>query len=96
MESNGTIAAARGVDWLCVSPKAGSTVVQRRGDELKLVWPQDDIDPGVLESWDFTHHLIQPMDCVDRDGARAAAIDLVMHRPKWRLSTQTHKLLGLR
>ena len=96
MESNGTIAAAPGVDWLCVSPKAGSTVVQRSGDELKLVWPQRGIDIAALEAWDFAHHLIQPMDCDDRDAAREAAIDVVMRHPKWRLSTQTHKLLGLR
>lgn len=96
MESNGTIAAASGVDWLCVSPKAGSTVVQTRGDELKLVWPQAGIDPAALEAWEFDHHLIQPMDCAEADAARQAAIDLVMARPMWRLSTQTHKLLGLR
>ena len=96
MESNGTLPAAPGIDWLCVSPKAGSTVVQRRGDELKLVWPQAGVDVAALEAWEFVHHLIQPMDCVDGNSARAAAIDLVMQRPKWRLSTQTHKLLGLR
>lgn len=96
MESNGTIAAAPGIDWLCVSPKAGSAVVQRRGDELKLVWPQAGVDVAALETWDFAHYLVQPMDCADADRAREAAIALVMQRPKWRLSTQTHKLLGLR
>jgi 7-carboxy-7-deazaguanine synthase len=94
-ESNGTIAAAAGLDWLCISPKAGSDVVQRSGDELKLVWPQDGIDPDALLGWDFRHFLVQPMDCADAVGARRAAIDLVMSRPKWRLSLQTHKLLGL-
>jgi len=94
-ESNGTLAATPGVDWLCISPKAGTEVVQRRGDELKLVWPQDGIDPAELEQWDFRHFLIQPMDCAERAAAVDAAIALVMARPQWRLSLQTHKLLGL-
>lgn len=96
VESNGTIPAHRGIDWLCISPKAGSTVVQRTGNELKVVWPQPGTDLDALESWDFAHRLIQPMDCADAAGARNAAIDLVMQRPQWRLTTQTHKMLGLR
>ena len=95
MESNGTLAAIPGVDWLCISPKAGTDVVQRRGDELKLVWPQDGIDPAELESWDFAHFLVQPMDCEAADEAVAAAIALAMERPKWKLSLQAHKLVGL-
>ena len=95
VESNGTLPAVEGIDWLCVSPKAGTDVVQRRGDELKLVWPQVGIDPAALEDWDFDNLLIQPMDCEDRQGALDAAIRLVMERPVWRLSLQTHKLLGL-
>jgi len=94
-ESNGTIAAPAGIDWLCVSPKAGTEVVQRQGDELKLVWPQDGIDPEMLADWDFRHFLIQPMDCAEAEAARQAAIDYVMRHPKWRLGLQTHKLLGL-
>ena len=94
-ESNGTLAATPGVDWLCISPKAGSDVVQRNGDELKLVWPQDGIDPAALERWDFRHFLIQPMDCAEREAAVQAAIALVMARPKWRLSLQAHKVVGL-
>jgi 7-carboxy-7-deazaguanine synthase len=96
VESNGTVAAIPGIDWLCISPKPGSDVVQRAGNELKLVWPQLGTDIDDLETWDFQHYLIQPMDCIDNDAARQAAIDLVMARPKWRLSTQTHKSLGLR
>jgi 7-carboxy-7-deazaguanine synthase (Cx14CxxC type) len=95
VESNGTLPATKGIDWLCVSPKASTEVVQRSGDELKLVWPQQGIDPVELESWDFRNFLIQPMDCEDRQGALDASIRLVMDRPKWRLSLQTHKLLGL-
>jgi 7-carboxy-7-deazaguanine synthase len=95
VESNGTLPAIEGIDWLCVSPKAGTDVVQRSGDELKLVWPQPGIDPAALESWDFRNFLIQPMDCEDRENAIDAAIKLVMERPLWRLSLQTHKLIGL-
>jgi 7-carboxy-7-deazaguanine synthase len=69
--------------------------VQRSGDELKLVWPQGGIDPADLEGWDFRHFLVQPMDCAEREAAIEAAIDLVMERPLWRLSLQTHKIIGL-
>ena len=95
VESNGTLPAVEGIDWLCVSPKAGTDVVQRAGDELKLVWPQDGIDPQSLEGWDFRNFLIQPMDCEDRKQAMDASIRLVMQRPLWRLSLQAHKLIGL-
>ncbi|MEO5773360.1 MAG: 7-carboxy-7-deazaguanine synthase [Sphingomicrobium sp.] len=95
VESNGTLPAVEGIDWLCISPKTGTDVVQRRGDELKLVWPQAGIDPAELESWDFRHFLVQPMDCADAEGAKQAAIALAMQRPRWRLSLQAHKLLGL-
>ncbi|SEM48943.1 7-carboxy-7-deazaguanine synthase, Cx14CxxC type [Sphingomonas gellani] len=96
VETNGTLAAHPGIDWVCVSPKAGSTVVQTRGDELKLVWPQAGIDIDELESWHFANRLIQPMDNAAGAANTEAAIALVMDRPNWRLSLQTHKLLGLR
>jgi 7-carboxy-7-deazaguanine synthase (Cx14CxxC type) len=95
VETNGTLPVTPGIDWICVSPKAGTQVVQRSGDELKLVWPQQGIDPGELEGWAFDHFLIQPMDCEARDAALQAAIKLAMDRPKWRLSLQTHKVVGL-
>jgi 7-carboxy-7-deazaguanine synthase (Cx14CxxC type) len=94
-ETNGTIAAVNGLDWICVSPKAGTDVVQRTGNELKLVWPQDGIDPTELEQWSFDHFLVQPMDCDDRERALQSAIRLAMERPKWRLSLQAHKVVGL-
>ena len=94
-ESNGTLPATRGLDWLCVSPKAGTEVIQREGNELKLVWPQEGIDPAELEGWAFHHFLVQPMDCDRRDAAVQAAIALAMERPRWRLSLQSHKLVGL-
>lgn len=96
VESNGTIAAHRGIDWLCISPKAGSDVVQTSGNELKLVWPQPGSDVAAMEGWDFDHFLVQPMDGVDAVRARDAAIAFVMDRPNWRLTTQAHKALGLR
>ncbi len=99
IESNGTIAAHPGIDWVCVSPKAGSDVVQRSGDELKLVWPQPDTDVDMLERWDFAHLLVQPLDTGSPEGnaqTEEAAIALVMARPRWRLTLQAHKRLGLR
>ena len=96
VESNGTIAATPGIDWLCISPKAGTEVVQRSGDELKLVWPQQGIEPADLEGWDFRNFLVQPMDCADGQAAMDAAIALAMERPQWRLSLQAHKVVGLK
>ncbi len=96
IESNGTLAVHPGIDWVCISPKAGSETVQRHGDELKLVWPQPGTAIEAIEGWDFRHFLLQPLD--DAAGAAnvAAAMAVVMERPRWRLSLQTHKLLGLR
>ncbi|WP_449473801.1 7-carboxy-7-deazaguanine synthase [Sphingobium chungangianum] len=101
IESNGTIAAHPGIDWVCISPKAGSDVVQRSGNELKLVWPQPGrghsiADVEAMEGWAFDNLLIQPLDSADAAANMQAAIDLVMARPKWRLSLQSHKYLGLR
>jgi 7-carboxy-7-deazaguanine synthase (Cx14CxxC type) len=98
IESNGTIGVHPGIDWVCISPKAGSDIVQHTGDELKLVWPQSTSDIEAMEQWQFTHFLIQPMDAGNA-GLNAAnvaeATRFVMERPKWRLSLQNHKILGL-
>lgn len=101
MESNGTLPAHPGLDWVCISPKAGSEVVQRSGDELKLVWPQPGIGHGIadvaeMEQWAFAHFLLQPLDDPRAADNAQAAVDLVMARPRWRLSLQSHKYLGLR
>jgi organic radical activating enzyme len=96
IESNGTLPAHPEIDWVCISPKAGSEVVQRAGDELKLVWPQAGTDLEAIETWDFANFLVQPMDDADAQANLQAAIALTMARPKWRLTLQTHKLLGLR
>ncbi len=96
IESNGTLPVHPGIDWVCISPKAGSETVQRSGDELKLVWPQPGSDVAAMEQWDFAHLLVQPLDDPHAEANREAAIALVMARPRWRLSLQTHKMLGLR
>lgn len=96
IESNGTLPVHPGIDWVCISPKAGSETVQRTGDELKLVWPQPGSDVAAMERWDFRHFLIQPLDDAQGAANQEAAMALVMARPRWRLSLQTHKLLGLR
>lgn len=101
IETNGTLPAHPGIDWVCVSPKAGSDVVQRSGDELKLVWPQPAAFlPGQgmdeMEGWAFANLLLQPLDDAEREANTRACIDMVMERPLWRLSLQNHKLLGLK
>jgi 7-carboxy-7-deazaguanine synthase (Cx14CxxC type) len=98
MESNGTIAAEPSIDWVCISPKAGSDVVQRSGNELKLVWPQSGSNTSEMEGWDFAHFLIQPMDSGSESINQAniaSATEFVQCNPKWRLSLQNHKILGL-
>ena len=95
VETNGTLNAPDGLDWICVSPKAGTEVVQRRGDELKLVFPQAGAEPDRFEDWDFANFLLQPMDGPDRDANTAAAVEYCLAHPKWRLSLQTHKMLGI-
>ena len=96
IETNGTLPVAPGIDWICVSPKAGSELVQQSGDELKLVWPQPGSDIERLARLDFRHRLVQPLDDADAAANVRACIDLVMADPRWRLSLQTHKSLGLR
>jgi len=99
IESNGTLVVPRSIDWICISPKAGSDTVQRSGDELKLVWPQSGSDWKAMQDWDFANHLLQPMDArldqAANDENLAEAIAFVQTHPKWRLSLQTHKILGL-
>ncbi|WCT72344.1 7-carboxy-7-deazaguanine synthase [Sphingomonas naphthae] len=96
IETNGTIAAPPGIDWICVSPKSGTTIVQKSGQELKLVWPQTGINFKELEGWDFDHYLVQPLDGPSRNDAREACIKFIAGHPKWRLSLQSHKMIGLR
>ena len=95
IETNGTLLAPAGIDWICVSPKAGAEFVLRNGNELKLIYPQPGAEPENYADLAFAHFFLQPMDCADRDAALAASIDFVMSDPRWSLSLQTHKLLGL-
>ena len=95
IETNGTLPLAAGIDWVCVSPKAGTELAVTTGDELKVVWPQPGIDLAELESLDFDHFLLSPMDGPDRAAATAAAVEQCLSRPRWRLSVQTHKVLGI-
>ncbi|MGE4280655.1 MAG: 7-carboxy-7-deazaguanine synthase [Magnetospirillum sp.] len=95
VESNGTIELPVGIDWVCVSPKAGTSLKVLAGEEIKLVWPQDGIDLDRLERLPFRHYFIQPMDCADQAAHIQAAISFCLTRPRWRLSLQTHKLLGI-
>ncbi len=95
LETNGTLAAPVGIDWICVSPKADAPVVQRKGQELKLVFPQANVDPAAFEAWDFERFLLQPMDGPARVENTQAAIAYCLAHPQWRLSVQTHKYLGI-
>lgn len=95
LETNGTLPAPGGVDWICVSPKAQAPVVQRSGQELKLVFPQKGVNPETFEAWDFERFLLQPMDGPDRVANTQAAIAYCLTHPQWRLSVQTHKYLGI-
>lgn len=96
IESNGTIAAPDGVDWICISPKADADVVQTRGAELKLVFPQPKAMPDRFEHLNFERFWLQPMDGPDQVENTAAAIEYCLTHPQWRLSVQTHKYIGVR
>ena len=95
VETNGTVEAPMGLDWVCVSPKAGTELEITAGDELKLVFPQPDAMPELFEQLDFTNFFIQPMDGPDIQRNTRLAIDFCLKNPKWRLSIQTHKLLNI-
>jgi len=95
IETNGTIAAPATIDWICVSPKAGSDLVQRAGNELKLVFPQNNFDPVNFEEMDFTHRFLQPMDGPNLSANTCLAVRYCMKNPRWRLSLQTHKFIGV-
>ena len=95
VETNGTQAAPRGLDWICVSPKADAPVTLTSGNELKLVYPQAQAMPERFAGMDFEHFFLQPMDGPDVDENTRAAIDYCKRHPRWRLSLQAHKLLGI-
>ncbi len=96
VETNGTLAAPPGIDWLCVSPKADADWRQRAGNELKVVWPQAGLELATLEQSSFAHYFLQPMDGPARAANTAACVAACLLRPKWKLSLQTHKIIGIR
>jgi 7-carboxy-7-deazaguanine synthase len=95
VETNGTLVAPPGIDWICVSPKAGAELVQTSGQELKLVYPQPENTPEAFEHLQFQHLFLQPMDGPDRDRNTQLAIAYCLENPRWRVSLQTHKLMGI-
>ena len=95
VETNGTQSPPPGLDWICVSPKAGAPLVLNHGDELKLVFPQDDASPEMFEELDFPRLLLQPMDGPERDKHTRLAVEYCLTHPQWRLSLQTHKYVGI-
>jgi 7-carboxy-7-deazaguanine synthase len=95
VETNGTIPIPAGLDWICVSPKAGADLVLTRGDELKLVYPQPGAEPERFTGLDFRHFFLQPMDGPHRERNTRAAAEYCLQHPQWRLSLQMHKLIGL-
>ena len=96
VETNGTIKVPNGIDWICVSPKAGASLVQTHGHELKLVFPQAELLPATIEHLIFQHYLLQPMDGPEHEKNTLAAVAYCKSNPMWRLSMQTHKILGIR
>lgn len=95
IETNGTLEAPSGIDWICVSPKAGNDLKQKTGNELKLVFPQVGLSPADFEGLGFEHFFLQPMDGPNRIEATQAAIEYCRNNPLWRISLQTHKLMGI-
>ena len=96
VETNGTVAPPPGLDWICVSPKADSKIVIQSGDELKLVFPQDGVDPQRFTNLEFTHFFLQPMDNVLQQTNQRLAMQYCLAHPQWKLGLQTHKMLGIR
>jgi len=95
LETNGTLEPPAGIDWICVSPKAEAPLVLTRGNELKLIYPQAGMEPERYASLDFAHFFLQPMDGPEREPNTVAAMRYCLTHPQWRLSLQTHKLLGI-
>jgi 7-carboxy-7-deazaguanine synthase (Cx14CxxC type) len=95
VETNGTKAAPKGIDWICVSPKANAELVLRSGNELKLVYPQAENSPEEFEHLDFEHFFLQPMDNENRQENTLLAVEYCKRNPRWKLSLQTHKIIGI-
>ncbi len=96
VETNGTILPPDNIDWICVSPKANSKLVLEIGNELKLVYPQKNFDPSKFESFQFDHFFLQPMDGMEVEKSTLECVNYCIKNPKWKLSLQTHKLMGIK
>ncbi len=96
VETNGTVLPATELDWICVSPKAGTELALRSGDELKLIYPQQGLSPADFLGLDFDHFFLQPLDDKNATTNLQATLNYCLANPSWRLSLQTHKLLGIR
>lgn len=96
IETNGTLQAPKGVDWICVSPKANSEIIQQSGNEIKLVYPQKGAEPHLFESMGFDHFYLQPMDSPELEANTKACIEYCLENPKWNLSIQSHKLINIK
>tara|TARA_B100000401_G_scaffold21097_1_gene12682 strand:- start:407 stop:1036 length:630 start_codon:yes stop_codon:yes gene_type:complete len=96
VETNGTLKAPEGIDWICMSPKAGTEIKLKAGSEIKVVYPQKNLEPEEFSDLDFKNFFIQPMDSQELEANVAKSIKFCMDNPKWRLSLQTHKILGIR
>ena len=96
IETNGTILPPNNIDWICVSPKKNADLLLKKGDELKLVYPQEDFNPEQFESLDFTHFSIQPMDGKELQNNILKCVSYFIENPSWKLSLQTHKIIGVK
>ena len=96
IETNGTLKAPEGIDWICMSPKAGTEIKLKAGSEIKVIYPQKNLEPDEFSDFDFKNFFIQPMDSKELEANVAKSIKFCMNNPKWRLSLQTHKILGIR
>jgi 7-carboxy-7-deazaguanine synthase (Cx14CxxC type) len=96
VETNGTVARPEGLDWVCVSPKADTALAIESGDELKLVFPQEGVDPERFSALAFTHFFLQPMDNVLQQTNQRLAMQYCLAHPRWKLGLQTHKMIGIR
>ncbi len=96
VETNGTIKAPDGIDWMCVSPKQGTKLNQKKGDEIKVVYPQKDLDPAKYLGYKFKHYFLQPLDNHQAKNNMSKTIEYILKNPEWRISIQSHKILGLK
>ena len=96
IETNGTLKAPKGVDWICMSPKANTDIQLTEGSEIKVIYPQENLDPADFNNMNFSNYYIQPMDSKDYETNVSKSVEFCMQNSKWRLSLQTHKILGIR